>query len=138
VGRCYDAPALTHATLPLTRVAPASWAIGMTPLWLFAGAFLLRIAVGLLLPHPAYPDSSYYANVGQQLAAGNGFTVDYLWNFVEVGGRLPADPHLPVPSNAHWMPLAALVQVPFIWLFGGTGRCGSAGSRPPTSTKFHR
>lgn len=92
----------------------------MTPFWLFLGAFALRIAVGFVLPHPAYPDAFYYANIGQQLAAGNGFSVDYLWNFVEVGGRLPADPQLPVPSNAHWMPLAALIQVPFIWLLGAT------------------
>ena len=27
---------------------------------------------------------------------------------------------LPIASNAHWMPLAALVQVPFIWLLGPT------------------
>ncbi len=27
---------------------------------------------------------------------------------------------LPVASNAHWMPLASLVQVPFIWLLGPT------------------
>ncbi|HET7728046.1 MAG TPA: glycosyltransferase family 39 protein, partial [Candidatus Limnocylindrales bacterium] len=26
----------------------------------------------------------------------------------------------PIPSNAHWMPLASLVQVPFIWLLGPT------------------
>ncbi len=31
---------------------------------------------------------------------------------------MPANPTLPIPSNAHWMPLAALVQVPFIWLLG--------------------
>src|SRR5262249_26608192 len=42
--------------------------------------------------------------------------------FVEVGGRLPdaAAATLPIPSNAHWMPLAAIVQVPFIWLLGAT------------------
>ncbi len=31
---------------------------------------------------------------------------------------LPAAGVLPIPSNAHWMPLASLVQVPFIWLLG--------------------
>src|SRR3989304_5649319 len=30
----------------------------------------------------------------------------------------PLAPTLPIPSNAHWMPLASLVQVPFIWLLG--------------------
>ena len=87
---------------------------------LFAIAFLVRTAVGVSFPGPAYPDSYYYVHVAQQLAAGHGFTADYIWNFVDVGGRLPAVPTLPIPSNAHWMPLAAVVQVPFIWLFGPT------------------
>ena len=54
----------------------------------------------------------------QPARAGNGLAIDYIWNFVDVGGMLPAQPTLPIPANAHWMPLAALVQVPFIWLFG--------------------
>jgi len=92
----------------------------MTPLALFVAAFLVRLAVGWLFGGPAYPDSYYYVNVAQQLAAGHGFQVDYVWSFIEVGGRLPAEPTLPIPSNGHWMPLASLVQVPFIWLVGAT------------------
>ena len=34
--------------------------------------------------------------------------------------RSRANPVLPIPSNAHWMPLASIVQVPFIWLLGPT------------------
>ena len=90
----------------------------MILLVLFAVALLVRAAAGLAFSGPAYPDSYYYFNVASQLAAGNGLSVDYIWNFVDVGGALPSDPTLPIPSNAHWMPLAALVQVPFIWLFG--------------------
>ncbi len=37
-----------------------------------------------------------------------------------MGGRLPAVGTLPIPADAHWMPLAAIVQVPFIWLLGPT------------------
>ena len=92
----------------------------MAPLVLFAVALLARMAVGALHVDPAYPDSYYYVNVAQALAAGRGFTVDYVWNYVDVGGTLPATGVLPIPSNAHWMPLAALVQVPFIWLLGPT------------------
>lgn len=92
----------------------------MTPLILFLTAFLVRALVGVLFDGPAYPDSYYYVNVARELAAGNGFQVDYIWNFVDVGGRLPADPTLPIPSNGHWMPLASLVMVPFIWLLGAT------------------
>ncbi len=32
----------------------------------------------------------------------------------------PSDPTLPIPSNAHWMPLASLVQVPFLAVLGPT------------------
>ena len=66
-------------------------------MWLFVGAFVLRLLGGLIYPVPAYPDSFYYVNVAQQLASGHGFSVDYIWNFVEVGGRLPAVATLPVP-----------------------------------------
>lgn len=90
----------------------------MIPIVLFATAFLVRAAVGVAFPGPAYPDSYYYVHVAEQLAAGNGFTAQYIWNFVDVGGLLPANPTLPIPSNAHWMPLAALVQVPFLLVLG--------------------
>src|SRR5688500_12504316 len=90
----------------------------MMPLVLFATAFLVRAAVGAAFPGPAYPDSYYYVHVAEQLAAGHGFTAQYIWNFVDVGGQLPVIPTLPIPSNAHWMPLAAVIQVPFLLLMG--------------------
>ena len=90
------------------------------PILLFGVAIAARLVVAALFADPAYPDAYYYANLAREMAAGNGFQVDYIWNFVEVGGRLPAEGVLPIPSNAHWMPLAALIQVPFIWLLGPT------------------
>ena len=94
----------------------------VVPLSLFLVALCARILTGAVFPDPAYPDAFYYVNLARELAAGHGFSIDYIWNFVEVGGRLPdaAAAVLPIPSNAHWMPLAALVQVPFIWLLGPT------------------
>jgi hypothetical protein len=90
----------------------------MAPLLLFAIAFLVRVVVAAAFPGPAYPDSYYYVNVAQQLAAGHGFAVDYLWNLGDIGGHLPALATLPVAANGYWMPLAELVQVPFVWLLG--------------------
>ena len=92
----------------------------MILLVLFAVGLVARAAAGAFFLGPAYPDSFYYVNVAHALAAGRGFNLDYIWNFVDVGGTIPADPTLPIPSNAHWMPLASLVQVPFIWLLGPT------------------
>ena len=59
-------------------------------------------------------------NVARETAAGNGLNVDFIWIFAEVGARIPDVPILPIPSNAHWLPLASLLQVPFINLLGPT------------------
>ncbi len=91
-----------------------------TPIALYALALAARLFLVAGFPDPAYPDSFYYVDVARQLAAGHGFSVDFVWIFAEVGGHIPANPVLPIPSNAHWMPMASLVQVPFIWLLGPT------------------
>jgi hypothetical protein len=91
-----------------------------TPLALYALALVVRLMLLGGSVDPAYPDSFYYVDVARNLAAGRGFEIDVVWIFAEVGGGIPVDPTLPVPSNAHWMPLASLVQVPFLWLLGPT------------------
>ena len=71
-------------------------------------------------PDPGYTDSFYYVDVARALAAGQGLNVDFVWIFAEVGGRLPANPVLPIPSNAHWLPLASFIQAPFVAVLGPT------------------
>jgi hypothetical protein len=85
---------------------------------LFALAVVTRIVAALLIDYPPYADPAYYQLVGERLAAGHGFNVPVLWSFLEVGGRLPASPILPVPSNGHWMPLTSIVAAGSIALFG--------------------
>ena len=70
---------------------------------------------------PGYLDAFYYVDVARQLAAGHGLNVPFVWAYLEVGGHIPAVPLLPVPADAHWLPLASFIQVPFIWLLGPTG-----------------
>ncbi|MEO5939244.1 MAG: glycosyltransferase family 39 protein [Candidatus Limnocylindrales bacterium] len=89
-----------------------------TPVALYLLALVGRLVLIALHPDPAYPDSYYYADVARSIVSGHGFNVDFVWIFAEVGGRIPAVPVLPIPSNAHWMPLASLVQVPFLAVFG--------------------
>ena len=91
-----------------------------TPVLLYALAVVVRAALMVMFPDPGYPDSSYYVDVARSLAAGHGLTVDFVWIFAEVGGHIPADPVLPIPSNAHWLPLASFIQAPFVWLLGPT------------------
>jgi 4-amino-4-deoxy-L-arabinose transferase-like glycosyltransferase len=85
---------------------------------LFGLALLTRFAAALLINYPPYVDPAYYQLVGEQLAAGHGFSVPVLWSFLDVGGRLPAEPMLPLPSNGHWMPLTSIVAAGSIATFG--------------------
>ena len=91
-----------------------------TPFALYALALIVRAILFGLHPDAAYPDSYYYVDVARALHAGAGFNIDFIWSFVDVGGRIPANPVLPIPSDAHWMPLAAIVQLPTMWLLGPT------------------
>ncbi len=88
-------------------------------LWLTAIAFLLRLAAAWIVDYPPYTDPAYYLVVAERLAHGQGFTTPVLWSFLEVGGSLPVDAVLPVPSNGHWMPLTSLVAAGGIWAFEG-------------------
>ena len=97
-----------------------------TPLLLYGLAFVVRALLIWHFPDPAYPDSAYYVDVARSLHAGQGFNVDFIWIFAEVGGVIPADPTLPIPSNAHWMPLASMVQVPFLAIFGDVAWAAAA------------
>ena len=85
---------------------------------LYGLAFVVRALLFALHPDAAYPDSYYYVDVARSIQAGHGFNIDFIWSFVDVGGRIPANPTLPIPSNAHWMPLASIVQLPTMWLLG--------------------
>lgn len=81
---------------------------------------------GLRLAHPSYFDAYYYTTNAQRLAAGQGFTEEIIWQYLD-------DPAgLPHPSHTYWMPLPSLIgaagyaltgtfrgaQIPF-WLMTG-------------------
>jgi hypothetical protein len=91
-----------------------------TPILLFALALGVRLLLIAAYPDPAYPDSYYYVDVARSLQATGRLEVDFVWIFAEVGGVIPANPVLPIPSNAHWLPLSSFLQVPFIALLGPT------------------
>jgi len=81
-------------------------------------ALATRVAGALLVDYPPYTDPAYYGLVAERLAGGHGFSVPVLWSFLEVGGRLPPHPTLPVPSNGHWMPLTSILAAASIALLG--------------------
>jgi len=96
------------------------------PLLLYGLALVVRALLIWHFPDPAYPDSAYYVDVARALQAGHGFNIDFIWIFPEIGGAVPPDPTLPIPSNAHWMPLASIVQVPFLMVFGNVAWASAA------------
>lgn len=87
-------------------------------------ALVVRAIGAWLVPAPPHVDAAYYTMVAEQLATGHGFQTPALWSFLEVGGRIPLEPTLPVPSNAHWMPLTAIVASGSMALLGPDWRAG--------------
>jgi len=88
-------------------------------------ALLARAVAVIVLPWPAYTDPAYYSMVAQRLAEGQGFSAPVLYSFLEVGSRIPDPAVLPVPSNAHWMPLTSVVAAASMAIFGPTYVAGT-------------
>lgn len=59
---------------------------------------------------PGYMDADYYYAGGLQLVTGEGFSEQFLWNFLD-------DPEaLPHPSHSYWMPLTSILAALGMWL----------------------
>lgn len=97
---------------------------------LLLGALVARVLAAVVVPSAPYTDAAYYTLVAQRLADGFGFTLPVLYSFLEVGGRLPSDPRLPVDAMGHWMPLTSLIAAPFMALLGDTLGDWRAGQVP--------
>ena len=95
-------------------------------IWLGLFSLAFQAFWMLRLDHPSYFDAYYYTVNAQQLAAGEGFTTEIIWQYLDA-------PHgLPAPSHTYWMPLASIIgaagyrlldtfrgaQIPF-WLMAG-------------------
>jgi 4-amino-4-deoxy-L-arabinose transferase-like glycosyltransferase len=88
-------------------------------------ALVVRAVAVAVVPWPPYTDPAYYSLVAQRLAEGHGFSVPVLWSFLEVGSRLPDPAILPVPSNAHWMPLTSILASGSMAVFGSSYVAGT-------------
>lgn len=76
-------------------------------LFICVGALALRLLLLVLLVRfPGIADPNHYYNLGVRLVEGQGFTIDYIWQY-----NIPPDSI--VHPEEHWMPLtAALAAVP--------------------------
>ncbi len=85
-------------------------------------------AVGLLtalvqsrfITQPGYMDACYAFNGGRALAAGQGWSDPYLWNYLDDPAALPH------PAHLYWMPLPSFVAAIGMWLGGLSFRAGQA------------
>lgn len=79
-------------------------------------ALAVRLLTAWPLRQPGYTDACYYAVGARQLAAGQGFSEPFIWNYLD-----PPD-DLPQPGYRYWMPLAAALGWLGMVLFGGSFR----------------
>lgn len=79
---------------------------------LYLLGLLVFALVGLLTPYPAYMDAEYYTLTGMRLASGEGFTENFIWNYLDGPEGLPR------PSHTFWMPLSSLLAAAGLWLSG--------------------
>ena len=79
----------------------------------------------IIVPWPPFTDPAYYSMIAQRLAEGHGFTAPVMWSFIEVGSVIPDPAVLPIPSNAHWMPLTSIVSAASMAVFGPTYVAGT-------------
>ncbi len=79
-------------------------------LWLLGLAIVSIVAV--FQNSPGYMDADYYYSGGIQLASGQGFNENILWNYLD-------DPEgLPHPSHGYWMPLVSILAAAGMALLG--------------------
>lgn len=77
------------------------------------GAFAFRaLMAALFVRFPGIADSNHYTNMALRLLDGQGFTIDYIWQF-----NLP--PASLIHPEDHWMPLAAVLAALPMALFPG-------------------
>ncbi len=66
-------------------------------------ALVFRLVLGAaFVRYPAIADSNHYYNMGVRLVEGQGFTIDYIWQYNR-------PPEAVVHPEDHWMPLAAVL-----------------------------
>ncbi len=67
-----------------------------------AAALALRLFALTFVQHPGIADPNHYYNLGLRLVQGQGFTIDYIWNYFR-------PPEAIVHPEDHWMPLAGVL-----------------------------
>ncbi|MCS6834891.1 MAG: glycosyltransferase family 39 protein [Anaerolineae bacterium] len=71
----------------------------------------LRLVLSSLIAHPGIGDPNHYYNLGLRLARGQGYTIDYIWQYNAVYESV-------VHEDDYWMPLTGYLIAANARLFG--------------------
>lgn len=80
----------------------------------FLAGLVIAAGAALLLPAPGYMDAEYYYAVALRLAAGDGFSEPFLWNYLNNPVSLPH------PAHSYWMPFPTLLAAAGMLLSGSS------------------
>ena len=72
--------------------------------YIFLLSVLVITAAGYIQKSAGYMDAQYYAVTGREIFSGNGFTQNFLWNYLDSPSGIPH------PSNTYWMPMASILS----------------------------
>ena len=75
-------------------------------------AFLIRLIFANKAQFPGHGDNAFYYTVAENIFDGRGFTIDYIWNYLN---RPEAITHY---SNDYWMPLTSVIISLSLFIFG--------------------
>ena len=91
-------------------------ALARNLLAVFLLALAVRLALAMPQTQPHYFDAYYYYNVAESLHLGRGFTVDFIWNYLQNPTSVTH------PSNLYWMPLTSILAWLSFSVFGASFR----------------
>ncbi len=86
----------------------------LVPAGLLAVGVLLMVLLAWPKRIPGYMDAYYHVVIARRIAAGQGFTEPFVWNFLAPAGSIPH------PSHMYWMPLPSLLAAAGTFLFGAS------------------
>ena len=86
---------------------------------LFLAGLLVAFGAASLQSVPGYMDADYYYSGALRLAAGQGGSEPYLWNYLNDPAALPS------PAFSYWMPGVSLLAAAGLALTGGAGFWGA-------------
>jgi hypothetical protein len=75
-------------------------------------AFVLRLGLALSVTHPGHGDFAFYTTLAENIAAGRGFVIDYIWHY------LTKTTSITHGATDFWMPMASIIISGFMILFG--------------------